>query len=62
MSSTYQEQYDSLERVAAALADLPVRGLVTAGPALDAAAISAPPNVTVVQSTPHNQVLPHARS
>ena len=61
MSSTYQEQYRSLERVATALGDLPVRGLVTAGPALDAGVISTPPNVTVVQSAPHNEVLQHAR-
>jgi MGT family glycosyltransferase len=61
MSSTYQEQYGCLERVVTALADLPVRGLVTAGPALDATVIPSPPNVTVVQSAPHNQVLRHAR-
>ncbi len=61
MSSTYMEQQSSLQAVADALGTLPVRGLVTTGPALDPDAIRAPANVTVVASAPHAEVLRHAR-
>ena len=59
-SSTFQNQLAVLERVAQALAGLPVRGLITAGPALAGHAIPAPDNVAVVPSAPHGEVLPHA--
>jgi MGT family glycosyltransferase len=57
MSSTFQDQIGSLQRVIDALGTLPVRGLVTSGPALDVAALRPAPNVTVVASAPHRQVL-----
>jgi len=60
MSSTYQRQDDALRRVAAALGALPVRAVVTTGPAIDPTTMQAPPNVTVVQSAPHADVLRHA--
>ena len=60
MSSTFQDQVGCLRRVAEALGTLPVRGLVTTGPAIDAASVNSPPNVTVVPSAPHRQVLRHA--
>ena len=60
LSSTFQEQEDALRRIAAALGALPVRGLVTTGPAVDPASIDAPANVTVVRSAPHAEVLRHA--
>jgi MGT family glycosyltransferase len=59
-SSTYMEQLDPLRRVVAALGELPVRGLVTLGPALEPGALAAPPNVTVVPSAPHAEVLAQA--
>lgn len=43
-----------------ALADLPVRALVTTGPAVDAASLAAPSNVSVVPFAPHAEVLPDA--
>jgi hypothetical protein len=43
-----------------ALGTLPVRAVVTTGPALDPAALRPPANVTVVPSAPHRQVLQHA--
>jgi MGT family glycosyltransferase len=61
MSSTFQEQDQTIRRVVEALARLPVRGLVTLGPALDESAITPSPNITVVASAPHNQVLRRAR-
>jgi MGT family glycosyltransferase len=60
LSSTFQNQVDELRRIATALGTLPVRGLITTGPALDATALDAPPNVAVVASAPHNQVLQQA--
>jgi MGT family glycosyltransferase len=57
MSSTYQGQLPELQRVAAALGTLPVRAVLTAGPALDLSTFDAPPNVQVVASAPHSEVL-----
>jgi MGT family glycosyltransferase len=62
MSSTYMEQQSSLQSVVDALSTLPVRGLVTTGPALDPDVLIPPANVTVVASAPHAQVLEHARA
>jgi MGT family glycosyltransferase len=59
-SSTFMDQGAVLRRVAGALARLPVRGLVTTGPAIDPASIDAGPRVRVVRSAPHGEVLPHA--
>jgi MGT family glycosyltransferase len=59
-SSTFQDQAAVLGRVIDALGRLPVRGLVTAGPALDSATLTTPANVVVVSSAPHGQILPHA--
>jgi MGT family glycosyltransferase len=60
LSSTFQDQPACLQRIADALGTLRVHGLITTGPALDPSALSAPPNVTVVTSAPHTQVLNHA--
>jgi MGT family glycosyltransferase len=60
MSSTYQDQIASLQRVMDALGTLPVRGVVTTGPALDPASLHPPANIAVVSSAPHRQVLPQA--
>ncbi|MBZ2196167.1 nucleotide disphospho-sugar-binding domain-containing protein [Occultella gossypii] len=60
MSSTFQDQTGCLQRIADALGALPVRGLVTTGPALDPSTIHASPNVRVVAAAPHAQVLPVA--
>jgi MGT family glycosyltransferase len=61
LSSTYQHQQDALHRVIAALADLPVRALVTLGPALENETVTSPAgNVVVVPTAPHGLVLPHA--
>jgi UDP:flavonoid glycosyltransferase YjiC (YdhE family) len=60
MSSTFQDQIASLQRVIDALGTLPLRGVVTTGPALDPAALQPRANVTVVPSAPHRQVLQHS--
>jgi MGT family glycosyltransferase len=59
MSSTFQDQIGSLRRVIAALSTLPVHGIVTTGPAIDRARLSAAPNVTVLPHVPHREVLRH---
>ena len=60
MSSTFMDHADVLQRATTALGDLPVRGLVTTGPAIPVDAIDAPANVTVVERAPHSEVLRHA--
>lgn len=63
LSSTFQNQASVLRSCLAALAALPVRALVTVGPAVRPADFPSPgPHVSVVQSAPHTQVLPHARA
>ena len=46
-------------RAADALGQVQVRGLVTTGPAVDPAVISAPPNVEVTRWVRHADVLPY---
>lgn len=60
MSSTNQDHAKTLGRVVAGLGRLPVRGLVTTGPELDPSGLTPPPNVTVVRSAPHAEVLAQA--
>jgi MGT family glycosyltransferase len=60
MSSTFQDQIGTLQRVIDALGGLPVRTFVTAGPAIDSNSLRAPANATVVSSAPHVSVLRHA--
>lgn len=60
LSSSFQDQEGVLRRIARALADLPVRALVTTGPCIDPASVPAAPNVSVVACAAHSEVLPHA--
>jgi MGT family glycosyltransferase len=60
MSSTFMDHAEVLQRAAAALGRLPVRGLVTTGPSIPVEAIDAAPNVTVVERAPHREVLKRA--
>jgi MGT family glycosyltransferase len=59
LSSTIMRQEGLLQRAADALGQLPVRGLITTGPAVDPAVIVAPPNVTITRWVRHADVLPH---
>ena len=59
-SPIFQHQVGLLQRVAGALGQLPVRGLMTTGTAVDPDEIEAPPNVDVVQAGPHSRILPEA--
>ena len=58
LSSTVMRQEGLLQRIADALGQLEVQGLITTGPAVDPALIAAPPNVTLTRWVRHADVLP----
>lgn len=60
-SSTFMNQGTVLQRIADALAELPVRGLITLGMAMAGQTITVPENVVVVASAPHTQILPQTK-
>lgn len=53
-------QDESYRRIVSALGSLPVRAIVTTGPAMDPRSLSAPPNVEVIAFAPHDTILPTA--
>lgn len=59
-STSYMDQSDLAQRVLDALGGLPVRALLTAGPALEAERLRLPANARAVPFLPHRTVLPHA--
>jgi MGT family glycosyltransferase len=60
LSSTFQNQIDCLQRIVDALSSMPVRALVTTGPAIEAGALRPSPNVAIVERAPHREVLSQA--
>lgn len=60
LSTTFQNHAACLQRIVDALGTLPVRALVTTGPALDPGDMRANRNVVVVRSAPHAEVLREA--
>lgn len=58
--TTFQDQASLYRKAIEALDGLPVRGLVTLGPAMDSSQFTAPENVVICQSMPHGQVFPSA--
>lgn len=60
LSSTFQNQRDTLQGIIAALGALQVRGLVTTGPAMRGEQFDAPANVVVVPAAPHSRIFPQA--
>jgi MGT family glycosyltransferase len=60
MSSTYQTQTDAPRCVADGLGRLPVRAVLTTGPAVSPADVPAPANVRVLRAAPHSAVLREA--
>ena len=58
-STVMSHEQELLQRAAEALGRLPVRGLVTTGPAVNPAAIRAPANVSVRRWVRHADVLPY---
>ena len=60
LSGDFQNQADLLRRIAVALGELPVRGVMTTGKGIDPASVPAPANVQVVRFAPHVEVLREA--
>jgi MGT family glycosyltransferase len=60
LSSTFQNQAALLQRIIDALSTLPVRAIVTTGPAIDPAEFVAAANVRVVRSAPHGPLIDEA--
>lgn len=60
LSSTFQNQRGALQRIITALGTLPVRGLVTLGPAMAGERFDVPANVVTMATAPHAQLFPHA--
>lgn len=59
-STTYQHQEEPLQRVADALGELPLHGVMTLGDVLAPEALSMPANVTARAFAPHADLLPRA--
>ena len=59
-STTFQNHAGALQRVIDALALLPVRAVVTLGPAIRPAELAPAPNVRLLPSAPHNVVMKEA--
>jgi UDP:flavonoid glycosyltransferase YjiC (YdhE family) len=57
-STTFQDQIAVVRRCVAALEDLPVRGIVTLGPAMRVQDVAGAPNVEVMQSASHDAIVP----
>ena len=60
LSSTFQDQIGCLQRIVDALSTLPLRAIVTTGPAVHVTALRSSPNVVIVECAPHRQVLQQA--
>jgi len=59
-STTFQNQSAILQKVIDALGELPVRGIVTLGPALDAVQLRVPGNVEVQRLARHSELFTQA--
>ena len=59
-STSYMNQRALVQRVLDAVGGLPVRALLTAGPALEVDQLRLPANARAVAFIPHRTVLPHA--
>jgi UDP:flavonoid glycosyltransferase YjiC (YdhE family) len=59
-STSYMDQSTLVQRVLDALGGLPVRALLTAGPALEQSRLRLPANARAVDFVPHRTVFPHA--
>jgi UDP:flavonoid glycosyltransferase YjiC (YdhE family) len=60
LSTSDQGQAGLLQRCADAVGQLPVRAIVTTGPSMDPASVTAAANTQVVRYVPHAEILPSA--
>lgn len=58
-STTNQHQADALQRAVNAVAQARLEGVATLGPGLNGVNLTAPPNVTLLESAPHDAVMKH---
>ncbi len=61
LSTSYMNQQALAQRILDALGGLPVRALLTAGPALDTTHLQIPANARTAAFLPHRSVFPHAK-
>ena len=59
-STTFQDQAGVIQRVLDALATLPVRPVLTLGPALDDVTFRVPESALVIRQASHEKILPYA--
>jgi len=59
-STTYMGHEKTLARIIRAFEGLPARAIVTTGPSIDPRTFDAPPNVTVLSSAPHAEIMRRA--
>lgn len=57
-TTAFPGQEKFLDKALQAVADLPIKVVVTTGPAIDPAGFTAPPNTTVHRYLPHRDVMP----
>ena len=57
-TTSFNGQQAFLQKALNAVAELPVEVILTTGPAMDPAAIQAPPNATVHRYLPHREIMP----
>ncbi len=60
LSSTFQNQAQTIANCIIALGSLPVRGLVTLGLAIENENLETPENVKIIPNGSHDQIFPHA--
>jgi MGT family glycosyltransferase len=60
LSTTFQNQLAVLKKIISAVAGMPVRCLVTLGPAMSKESFEAPENVILLSAIPHNYIFPEA--
>ncbi len=60
LSTSEQGQADLLQRCVDAVAQMPVRAIVTTGPSIDPTSVNAGANTQVVRYVPHAEILPSA--
>ena len=60
LSTSYMDQQRLAQRILDAIDGLPVRALLTAGPALDTTGLRLPANARSVEFVAHRSVFPHA--
>lgn len=62
LSSTFQNQRQTLDNSIAAMAELPISGLVTLGPSMANERFQPSDNITIVPAYPHSKILPMAKA